>query len=118
MQMAGTRARRHAERDPLVEGDEARRVALAIHQERERRGKHRSVLQLAHRRRAPVRHRRAHIQQQMAFEVGFLFELLDVVPIASRVDLPVERRQIVARHVLPVLRKLDAESFVWTAMKA
>ena len=53
----------------------------------------------------------------MAFEVGLFLELLDVVPIAARVDLPVERRQIVAGQVLPVLGELDAESLVRAAMQ-
>ena len=48
----------------------------------------------------------------MALEVGLLLELLDVVPIAARVDLPVERGQIVAGQVLAVLGELDAEPLI------
>ena len=54
----------------------------------------------------------------MTIEVGLLLELLDVVPIASRVDLPVERGQIVAGQVLPILREFHAESLVWTPMQS
>ena len=53
----------------------------------------------------------------MAIEVGLLLELLDVVPIAARVDLPVDRREIVAGDVLPVLGELDAESLERTAVQ-
>jgi hypothetical protein len=40
------------------------------------------------------------------------------VLVGSREHLPVERRQIVAREVLTILRELDAESFVGTAVEA
>ena len=83
--------------DLFVERDQPRRVALTVHQERERARQHRSVFELAHRRRAPVRHRGALIEQQVAFEVRLFLELLDVVPVRARVDLPVERGQVVAR---------------------
>src|SRR5436190_11173178 len=54
----------------------------------------------------------------MAVEVRLLLEFLDEVPIASCVHLPVNRRQIVARDVLPVLGEFDAEAFERTAMEA
>ncbi len=53
----------------------------------------------------------------MALEVGLFLELLDVVAIAARVDLPVERGQIVARQVLAVLGELDAEALERAAMQ-
>ena len=53
----------------------------------------------------------------MTLEVGLFLEFLDVVPVAARVDLPVERGQIVAGEVLPVLGELDAEAFVGTAVE-
>ena len=112
VQVAGPRAGRQPERDPVVERDQPGRVALPVHQERERRRQHRAVFELAHRRRAAIRHRGADVEQQVALEVGLLLELLDVVPIGARVDLPVERRQIVAGQVLPVLGELDAEALV------
>src|SRR5260370_38698752 len=51
-----------------------------------------------------VPHRSADVEQQMAVEVRLLLELLDVVAVSARVDLPVDRGQIVARNVLAVLR--------------
>ena len=55
---------------------------------------------------------------QVAVEVGLFLELLDVVAIASRVDLPVDRREIVAGNVLPVLGELDAEPLERAAVQA
>ena len=115
--VARPRARRQPGRDLLVELDEPRRVALPVHQVGERRREHAAVFELAHRRAAAIRHRGAHVEQQVAFEVGFLLELLDVVAIGARVDFPVERGQVVARQVLPVFRELDAEPFVGTAVQ-
>ena len=54
----------------------------------------------------------------MAIEVGLLLELLDVVAIAARVDLPVDGREVVAGDVLAVLGELDAEALERAAMQA
>ena len=53
----------------------------------------------------------------MAVEVGLLLEFLDVVAVAARVHLPVDRGEVVARHVLAVLRELDAEALEGAAVK-
>ena len=53
----------------------------------------------------------------MAVEIGLLLELLDVVAIAARVDLPVDRGEIVARHVLAILGELDAEALERAAVQ-
>jgi hypothetical protein len=110
-------AGRHPERDTVVEGDQAGRVALPVHQKRERRRQHRSVFELAHRSATSIRHRGADVQQHVTLEVGFFFVLLDVVPIAPGVDLPVEGGQVVAGQILTVLGELDTEAFVGAAMK-
>src|SRR5207249_2989308 len=55
---------------------------------------------------------------QMTVEIRLLLELLHVVPIAARVDLPVDRGQIIARDVLAVFRELDAEAFEWAPMQS
>ena len=93
------------------------RVALAVHEKSQRCRQHRAVFELAHRRRAAIRHRRADVEQQVAFEVGLFLELLDVVTIAARVDLPVECGEVVAGQVLPVFRELDAEPLVGTSVQ-
>src|SRR5262245_60506432 len=54
----------------------------------------------------------------MAVEIRFLLEFLDVVAVAARVDLPVDRRQIIAGDVLTVLGELDAEALERAAVKA
>ena len=54
----------------------------------------------------------------MTIEVGLLLELLHVVPIAARVDLPVDGREVVAGDVLPVFGELDAEALERAAMQA
>ena len=116
-QVARPRARRQHADDPIVEGHQADRVALAVHQVAERGREARAVLELRHAARA-VPHRAAHVEHQVAIEVGLLFELLDVVAIAARVDLPVDRRQIVAGDVLAVFGELDAEAFERAAVQA
>ena len=116
---AGVRGARWpaASADAVVEGDQADGVALPVHQVRERRRQVRAVLELRHAARA-VAHRRADVEQEVAPEVGLFLELLDVVAIGARVDLPVDRRQVVARDVLPVLGELDAEALERAAVQA
>src|SRR6188472_2653783 len=53
----------------------------------------------------------------MAIEVGLFFELLDVVTVAARVDLPVEPCEIVAGKVLAVLGELYAEALERAAVQ-
>ena len=116
-QLSGARAGGQHRDDAIVEGDQAHGIALPVHQVRERRGQALAVLELRHARRA-VPHRRADIEDEMTSEVGLFLELLDVVAIGSGVDLPVNRRQVVARDVLPVLRELDAESLERAAVES
>ena len=107
-QVPRTDARRQPAENAVVERHQACRVALAGHQVRERGGQARSVLALRHRARA-VAHRRADVEQQVRAEVRLLLVLLHVIPVGPRVHLPVDRGEIVARQVLPVLRELHAE---------
>ena len=116
-QVPGARARRQQRRNAVVERDQAERIALPMHQVGERAGEIRRVLQLGDLAGA-VAHRSADVEQQVAREVGFLFVLLDEVLVGAREHLPVERGEIVAGQILPVLRELDAESLVRTAMQA
>ncbi len=118
VQMAAPRAGREPQRNLLVEGDEPGGIALPVHQERQRAGQHGAVFELAHRRGAAIAHRSADVEQQVALDVRLFLILLDVVTVAARVDLPVERGEIVAVDVLAVLGELDAEALVRAAMKA
>ena len=116
--MSGTRAHRQHRDDVLVEGGEADGVALPVHQVAERRRETPAVLELRQGVVRAVGHRAADVEQQMAVEVRFLFELLDVVTVAARVHLPVDGGERVAGNVLAVLGELDAEAFERAAMQA
>ncbi len=116
-QVARPRARRQQRGNAVVERDQAERITLPVHQVGQRAGEVRRVLQLGDRTRR-VAHRRADVDQQVTREVGFFLVLLDEVAIRSRVDLPVQRGQVVAGQVLPVFGELDAEPLERTAMQA
>jgi hypothetical protein len=73
-----------------IERRQSNAVALPVHQVAERRGQTGGVLELGNAAR-PVRHRTADVNHQLAVEVGFLLEFLDVVAIAAREHLPVDR---------------------------
>jgi len=115
-QVSGPRADGNACGDLVVEGHQANRVALSAHQIGQGGGEIGGVLQLRHLC-GRVAHRGADIEQEMALQVRLFFELLDVVSIAAREDLPIDGREIVARQVLPIFRELDAEPFVGTPMQ-
>ena len=108
-QMSGLRARRQRIHDAIAESDEPDAVALPVHQIAERRREAGGVVELRDAARG-VCHRSADVDEQLAVKVGFLFELLDVVAVAPRVDLPVHRGEVVAGDVLAVLGELDAEA--------
>ena len=99
-------ARRDLVADFLVEEHEPGRVALADHEVPERRRAPARVVELRPAERAE-RHRLARVDQQVTAEVRLRDELLHDQPIAAREDLPVERAELVAGHVLAVLRELD-----------
>src|SRR5262249_10879372 len=112
-----TGARRQHRHDAIVKSRQAHAVALAVHEVRERRRQTLAVLILRDPARA-VRHRAADVEHHVAVEVRLLLKLFDVVASASSVDLPVNRREIIAGNVLTVFRELDAESFERTAVQA
>src|SRR5262245_40767544 len=114
--MTGPGARRQHGHNALVECRKSCRISLAIHEVSERGRQTLTVLVF----RDPARtvgHGPADIEHHMAVEIRFFLEFLHVVAIAARVDLPVDRRQIVTRQVLAVLGELDAESFEGTAVE-
>jgi hypothetical protein len=117
LQVAGARAGRQHVADAVVEREQADGVSLTVHQVRQCPGQVRRVLELGHLMRA-VAHRAAHVEQDVALEVGLFLELLDDVPVRARIDFPVERREVVAREVLPVLGELDAEPLERAAMQS
>jgi hypothetical protein len=115
--LAGPGARREHRHDTLVERQQADRIALACHQISERGRQIRAVFELAETLGA-IAHRGAHIQQDVALEIGFGLILLDEVSIGARVDLPVERGQVITRQVLAIFREFDAEALVRAPMQA
>ena len=52
-------------------------------------------------------HRRAGVEHEVAAEVRVGLELLHVKAIRAREHAPVEKLEIIARRVCPILRKLD-----------
>src|SRR5438270_12284168 len=54
----------------------------------------------------------------MSLEVGFLFELFDVIAIGFAIGPPVDVADFVARIVLAMLGELDAEAFVRALVNA
>lgn len=63
-------------------------------------------------------HRPALVDDEVAAEVGFVLEFLDVVAIAPPEDAPVQITRIIAGDVLSVLGELDGKTVVGTAMEA
>ncbi|MBA7617033.1 hypothetical protein ES703_24338 [subsurface metagenome] len=63
-------------------------------------------------------HRPALVQQQVALQVGFFFELLDVVAVSFGVQLPVHVADFVARAVGPMFGKLHREAVIGAAVQA
>jgi hypothetical protein len=101
----------------VVEQHQARRVALAQHQVPERGGAPARVVELAPGERAEG-HRLAGVDQEVAAEVRLGDELLDHQAVRAREDLPVERAQLVAGHVLAVLRELHRAAALRRAVVA
>ena len=65
-----------------------------------------------------ILHALAGIEQQITKQVGFLFKLLQIKPIAFAEHLPIDIAQIVARRVLAMLGKFVREAAVRAAVKA
>ena len=57
-------------------------------------------------------HGSANVEQDEYTRVGLTFVQLDVQPVASREDVPIDAPNLVARHVLAVGGKIDAKAQV------
>jgi hypothetical protein len=117
LEVAGRRLGRDEGRDAVAEQDQADAVVLLDHQVGDGGGQIRGVFELGHFAGA-VAHRRAHVEQDSAAQVGLLVELLDVELVGLGPDLPVDAADVVAQDVLAVLGELDAEAVVGAAMQA
>ena len=52
------------------------------------------------------------VDQQMASQVRFILELLDVISVAAGIKPPVNVAGIITESVLTILRKLDREAVI------
>ena len=89
------------------------RVTLTMQEIAEPGGGGRGHLELAHAGGAvdfrAIGHRLARVEHDHGRDVRLFLVPLDVVAVHAAEDLPVEMAQVVTRHVLTVLDKLDAE---------
>ena len=102
----------------MVVEQQADRVALLEHEVGQSSGQRNRVAKFAQRRASRKIHGAGHVEQQIGFEVGFLFVLFDVQAVGFGVCLPIEVAQGVARHVGTVLGKFDREAVVRAAVQA
>src|SRR5437660_301373 len=103
--------------DLLIKGEEADAIALQIEKISQSSGRSIGVFGFGIGKRA-VTHRAAIVDQQMAPKVRFVFELLDVITVASCEEPPVKITWIIAGRVLPVFSELDGESMIGAPMNA
>ena len=96
---------------------QADRVALMQHQIGQRRGDVLGILKLAAVL-ALVLHAAAGVDEQMGFEVCFLFILLDIIAIRFAVSSPVDVADFVAVVILAMLGELHAETLVGAFVNA
>ncbi len=99
--------RRQALADLLIEGDQADRVLLVDHQIAERGRKTDAVLEFGELLTIGVTHRSRQIHHQVAGQVRFRLELLDVEAVGLGVNVPVHVGNIVAGRVLAMFGELD-----------
>ena len=100
----------------FIERHQANRIVLPDSEKRERRSEVLRVLKLGHFA-ARITHRCAGIDEQMNLRIGVALILLDVQPICSSKQLPIEMTQVVARHVLAIGGKIHAETQVGRTVK-
>jgi len=65
-----------------------------------------------------VPHGTRGVQEKIGPQIGFFFELLDVVAVCASPDFPVNVTEGIAGHVRPVFRKFYGEAVVRTSVEA
>ncbi len=103
--------------DLVIEGDETDGIALLMEEVGEGGGEGGGVAGLVVVEGA-VLHGAGTIEEQVAAEVGFVLELLDVMAVGPGEDPPVEMARVIAGCVLAILGELDGEAVVRAAMEA
>ena len=115
-QLAAPPARRNVGADFRIEGQQADAVALVIGEVSQARRQNPGVIDFLDVARSVV-HRTADIQQDENAGIRFAFVQLDVKPVGTAINIPIDSPNLIARHVLPVRRKIDAESQIRRSMK-
>lgn len=116
-EMAGAMTCREEFTDLVIEGNETDGIALLMEEVGEGGGEGGGVAGLVVVEGA-VLHGTGTIEEQVATEVGFVLELLDVMAVGPGEDPPVEMARIIAGGVLAILGELDGEAVVRAAMEA
>src|SRR3569623_1066205 len=110
-------ARRHEPLDAIAEQDQADAIVVSDRRHREHAGelcRERAFLNLA----APELARGRDVDEQPQLELALLAELLDERAAGSRRDAPIDRANLVARHVLADAVEVDAAAAERRAVRA
>ena len=110
-------ARGQAGADLGVEGNQAHGILLVNHQVTQRRRQTDPIVELGQLLLVRESHRATEVHRQIARDVGFRFELLDVILVRLGVHQPIDILGIVAGGVLAMLTELHRESVKRTRMQ-
>ena len=108
--------RRHEVDDVVVEGDEPDTVTLALREDGESRRKVASVIELGDPCASEV-HRARDVENDGEVRVGVRLELLDVEPVRTRKQAPIDLANVVPRHVRTMLGEIHRASQIGRSMK-
>ncbi len=114
-EMAGPMPGRQILGDPILERDQPDRIALHRQEIGDGRRSRARIFTLGIRAGA-VAHRPAHVEYEIATEVGLVFEPFDVIAIGARKQAPVEISRVVAGAILAVFAEFYREAMIGAAM--
>lgn len=115
-EMTGADPRREEIMDRVIETTRSYRITLAQEKISNRPQKHPRVIQFVVFSRGES-HGPALVEKKISPDVRFLAELLDVVAVGSRVELPVQIAGVLSGNVGAVLGELGREAVVGTAVE-
>src|SRR5262249_39777057 len=115
-QMAGPMSRGQIFANLFVEGEQAHSIALQIKEVGQSRGQSCGIFGFGVAQGTET-HRAAVIREQITTEIGFVFKFFDEITIAARENAPIDITRIIALGVLAILRELDGETVIRTAME-
>ena len=102
----------------FVKRDQADGVLLHGHQIGQRCGQAGRIFELRHRLAFGEPHRGRKVHHQIAGQIRFRFETLDVIAIRLGVDQPIDQFRVVAAVVSPVFAELHRETLEGTRMQS